>query len=111
MTSIPDELSAPHVVVFCLLLALVCWAYLILLFRFDFEPLDSRKTRHWIKPYDLFISLGFVLAVSGLFLLLVRLPSYLVFPEHVLSLRNRQEQSHRQSLGRRVRAVRDRRLL
>ena len=80
VTSIPDELSAPHVVVFCLLLALVCRDCLILLFRFDDEPLDGNKTRHWIKPHDLFISLGFVLAVSGLSLLLVRLPAYLVFP-------------------------------
>lgn len=80
MTSIPDELSAPHVLVFSLLLGLVCWAYVILLFRFDHELRNSKKTRHWIKPYDLFVSLEFVLAVSGLSLLLVRLPAYLSIP-------------------------------
>ena len=80
MTSVPDKLSAPHVLVFCLLLALVCRACLILLFRFDDEPLDGNKTRDWIKPYDLFLSLGFVLAVTGLSLLPVRLPSCLVLP-------------------------------
>lgn len=80
MTSIPDEFSAPHLLVFSLLLGLVCWAYVILLFRADFHQHDGSKYRHWINPFDLVISLAFVLAVSGLSLLLVRLPSYLPVP-------------------------------
>ena len=74
MTSIPVQLSAPHVLVFSLLLGLVCWACVILLFRFDCEPRDPEKTRHWIRPYGLFASPGFVLAVTGLSVLLIRLP-------------------------------------
>ena len=80
MTSIPDELSTPNVLVFSLLLGLVCWAYLILLFRFDYGPLDGKKTRHWIKPYDLLISLAFILAAASLSLMIYRLPGFLAFP-------------------------------
>ena len=80
MSSIPVQLSAPHVLVFSLLLGLVCCAYVILLFRFDFHPRVGSKYLHWINPVDLVITLAFVLAVTGLSVLLIRLPPYLVFP-------------------------------
>ena len=78
LDSVP--LSKPGILLFAALLSLVCWAFGILICRDRKDHRALSKRRQWISPVDLLITASFIVTVTGLSLLVVRLPSFLPIP-------------------------------
>ena len=72
--------SPPIVLMLSLLLSLVCWAFSILICRDDDHPRVAGKRHTLIRPANLLLCLSFVLTVTGLSLMVYRLPGFLAFP-------------------------------
>ena len=72
--------SPPILLMLAVLLSLVCWAFSILICRDDDHPRVAGIRQAGISPADLLVCLAFVLAVSGISLMAVRLPSFLSIP-------------------------------
>ena len=80
MTAGPAQLCVWCVLVCSSFLSLLCAAFGIIVSKHNLCPRARGKRRHWITPFDLLVSLAFVLAVSGLSLMAHRLPAFLAFP-------------------------------
>ena len=80
MTAGPAQLCVTCVLLFSAFLALLCSGFGMLICHHDLFPRAAGKRRQWISPFDLLISLAFILSVAGLSLMAYRLPAFLAFP-------------------------------
>ena len=74
------QLFASCVLMFSSFLALLCAAFSILISRDYVFPRPSGKRRHWVSPFDILLSLAFIGTVTGLSLMVNRLPGFLALP-------------------------------
>lgn len=72
--------SPPILLMLAILLSLLCWAFGILICRDVDHPGVDGKRPMWVSPADLLLCLSFVLAVTGISLMAVRLPAFLSIP-------------------------------
>ena len=80
MPADPAQLCVSCVLVFSSFLALLCAAFSILISRDDAFPRPAGNRRHAISLFDILLSLAFIGAVTGLSLIIHRIPGFLALP-------------------------------